>query len=812
MARTELSTLAVATILLLFTSSFASTVETGYRERLKQVLAWADTCKGESFFLAAAKLHNGTHREKGFTDFSRALRRLQKSPSGMFDIYSLMISYLGVRQQLPDTLHQRVQEAMLTARFYRGDTENHLTMYYTGLYLAAQAFPNLPAEKWYTGKSAAENMDEASAWLEYWMHTTTTIGQGEFDSPTYMAFFITPMFGLSQWAADPVMRDNARAMLHWLIADFAVEHLKGMYVGAHSREYPERLTNKTHPGSVMNAWAWLLFGQTAPHFDDTLVAAALSDFELPEVLYLIGTDRSTPYVHTETKRVRNIMRLGAVKNPPVYKYTYMTKDYALGSMMGGAILQPIQHHLWDVSFVTESPHASIFSVHPYIGEEDLGMFFPEERKFALDEVTRFHTYYGSENKWSSSSPYEKTFQHKNAIIVLYDIPPGTTFPHIDAYFPKDLERREVDRSGWIFVQGGRCYIAYFPLKPYEWIEEPDCYRLRSYALRNGCVVEVAQGEEYPSFEAFKERIRQNTLVHDTFEATAMVSYTTSAGDVMQFGFHGERRLNGKVVDFQDYGLFRGPFLNAEVGSRRLFITNAYTGLVVDMAISERALILPLVRCRRTTHPPALDGTLSDPVWDLAEPIVLGDALTGGRPPYCTEVRLLYDDRYLYVGFRCEDEHVWGTIKRRDGPIYDEECVEVFVNPANATHQYYEINLSPRNVVFDACIVNERTPQNPEGTFKSLKQWDVEGLRSATAVPGKLNAPGNAKEWTAELAIPITQLYGAPHCPIQRGDIWRANFYRIDTPEKGQAPDLYAWSPTARRAFHLPWRFGYLQFE
>ncbi len=801
---------AVATVLVC-ACCLASTAEDDYKGRLRQVLAWADTCKSEGFFLAAAKIHNGTNREEGFHSFSRALRRLEKSPSGMFDIYSLMISYLAVRHQLPDSLHQQVRDAMLTARFYRGDTENHLTMYYTGLYLAAQAFPDLPAERWYTGKSAAENMQEARGWLDYWMRTTTTIGQGEFDSPTYMAFFLAPMFGLYQWAEDPVMRDNAKAMLYWLIADFAVEHLEGMYVGAHSREYPERLTDKTNPASVMNGWAWLLFGRTPPHFNDTLIAAALSDFVLPEVLYQIGTDRSTPYVHTETKRVRNIIRFGPEKNPPVYKYTYMTKDYALGSMMGGGILQPIQQHVWDVSFVTKSPHASIFSVHPYIGEEDLGMFFPEEMKFALDEVTRFHTYYGSENKWSSSSPYEKTFQHKNAIIVLYDIPPGTRFPHIDAYFPKDLERREVDPSGWIFAQGGRAYIAYFPLKPYEWIEEAACYRLRSYALRNGCVVEVAQQQDYPSFEAFKQRIRSNTLVRDTFDATATVSYTTSGGDVMQFAYHGERRLNGVPVDFSEYGLFKGPFLNAELGSRRLFIQHAGQGVVVDMATEDRGLILPLVSCARAPHPPALDGSLADPVWDAAHPIVLADAIQGTPPRYRTEVRVLYDETHLYVGFHCEDEYVWGTVSKRDGPIYEEECLEVFLNPSGSGHQYYEINISPRNVVFDACIVNDRTPQRPEATFKSLKEWDAEGLRTATRVDGKLGAPGKARGWTAELAIPIAQLYGTPHRPVQPGDVWRANFYRIDAPEK-KSQEPYAWSPTARKACHLPWRFGYLTFE
>jgi len=372
-------------LLLIFTTFFsahAETIEDEYHARKQQVLSWADTVQSKSFLVAAVKIKNGNKTPEGLKAFEEGLKRLPKSPSGMFDIYSLMISYFSVYDQLPAKLRNQVREVMGSGNFYRGDTENHFTMYYTGLYLAAQAFPDLPAEKWYTGKSAEENRQEAIGWLDYWMKTTTTIGQGEFDSPTYMAVFLAPIFGLYQHAADPVMKENAKAMLYWLISDFAVEHLQGLYVGAHSREYPDRLIDKNNPATLMTGWAWLLFGQGPPLLNDTLIPAALSDWELPDIIYNIATDRSWPYVHTETKRVRNIIRLGEEKNPPVYKYTYMTEDFALGSMLGG-ILQPIQQHTWDVSFVTSSPQARLFTVHPYVGYLDWCMFFSEEMKFTL---------------------------------------------------------------------------------------------------------------------------------------------------------------------------------------------------------------------------------------------------------------------------------------------------------------------------------------------------------------------------------------------------------------------------------------------
>lgn len=785
--------------------------DTGYKDRVDEVLSWADTVKADNFLIAAAKIYHGNTVDEGLAMFERMLQRRDNSPSGMFAIYSMMIGYLAARDNMPQSLKTKVRDYLAVANFYRGDTENHITMYYCGLYLAAQTFPDLPAEKWYTGKSSAENKQEAMDWFGEWMHLTTTIGQGEFDSPTYMPVFIAPMFGLYQHAKDPVLKQNARVMIHWLLADFAVEHLNGVYVGAHSRDYPERKIMPKHRHSDMTAWGWLLFGKNESRYHPTLLTAAMSDFDLPEILYHIGTDREKPYIHTETKRVRNIIRFSEYRNPPVYKYTYMTKEYGLGSMMGGRILQPIQQHLWDLSFMTDSPYQAIFTVHPYIGERDLGMFFPEEMKFAFDEVARHHTYYADEGKWASSSPYEKTFQHKNVLIVLYNIPENEKYGHIDGFFPKDLEKRESDSSGWIFCQGGNTYVAYFPLQPYEWIEEKECYRLRSRNLRNGCVVEVAQANEYASFDEFKAQIRTNTLVHDTFDQTLTVSYTTSAGDVMTFAYDGERRLNGDFIQFKDYKLFRGPFLNAEVGSRKMEMMYKDKGLVLDMATGEKGLILPVYVSKKIEKDFDLSGKLDHSAWANAPVAELTDAITGEPGKFATQVRALYSDAYLYVGFACEDDYIWGTETERNSPIYDEECVEVFINPADATHQYYEVNLSPKNVIFDSSILNNRTADNQYAEFMGFPDWDLQKLETAVHVQGELDKIGQGKSWTAELKIPIAELFGAPNNPPKTGDVWRVNFYRIDSPKKDQR-DHYAWSKTERAAFHLPWKFGYLKFD
>ncbi len=89
--------------------------------------------------------------------------------------------------------------------------------------------------------------------------------------------------------------------------------------------------------------------------------------------------------------------------------------------------------------------------------------------------------------------------------------------------------------------------------------------------------------------------------------------------------------------------------------------------------------LPVYVCRRTARPISVDGILDEPDWGAAEPIRLVRTESGAVPEQPTSVRVLWDDEYLYVAFECVDADVWATIEERDGGLWDEEVVEVFVD-------------------------------------------------------------------------------------------------------------------------------------
>ncbi|MDE3056495.1 MAG: hypothetical protein KGJ59_00875 [Bacteroidota bacterium] len=572
-----------------------------FEERKAELLQEASNERGRNIFLVAAKI--ATHHDERYALTMLDSLINDQQIGGMFYSYQMIATYLYLQSGLPDSLKEKIRTAYRTRTMYRGDTENHWVAYYTGLYLAAQTWHDEDGSHWFNGKSSKENFDEAKDWLNEWMRITTTIGQGEFDSPTYFIVFITPMMALQQFALDNTMKKKAEMMADYLFADFAVENLNGNYCGAHSRDYPEDIVNPLRAPNV--PWAWLYFGtpKNAPWLPTLglprqpvfrhptssneslgyaweVVFGALSSYRLPEIIFHVATDRSVPYVDKEQKRVRNIIRFGKEMNPQVYKYTYMTDQYALGSIQGG-ILQPIQQHTWDVTYVSDKPGNTLFTLNPFYSGKELAMFFPEEQKFLTDEVNRYHKVYTDPNKWNSSSPYEQTFQCKNAIIVLYNITPTAHHRQVDGFFSKNLDERITLANRWILCKAGKTYIAFFPLKQYEWIEEPNDWRWRSYDVKNGVVVEVGRESEYGSFEAFRKTFSAAAIDAKDFDKTLTVRYTTHMGDTMQFTYGGARILNGHTVDFSHYKLFDSPFLHSDIGSGVLTMTYKNMTRILD---------------------------------------------------------------------------------------------------------------------------------------------------------------------------------------------------------------------------------------
>ena len=516
---------------------------------------------------------------------NRRLRELLRDPSGdMFWMFPVTAVAYTDQGQLTAESRAALRQAWKTYMPYRGDTENHWLLYYTSLYLMAQKWPGLGGAEWFNGKSSEENRKEAEEWIDGWVKLTTAKGQGEYDCTHYIGVYLLPVSYLAAWSEDPRMRKQASMMLEWLMADYAAESLDGIYVGAHARTDDRMVVEKWN--AVSSDFGWLLFGQgrpAEPHAGYALYYALASAMEPPEILKRIATDRSKPYTHYEKKRTRNRWRFHDELHGPVYKTTYMTRDYAVGSDQGG-LLQPVQQHSWDVTWRLDDPrgkHNTLFTLHPYSGMLELQAYFTFGPDFGTEEVYRSKKTYDSPDKLLGGSPYEKIFQSEDTVIVLYDIPFGTRFPHINGFFSKDLEEVEEHASGWIFARGGNARIAYKPLAPYVWKPiEGGGRRLFSPHLKNGAVVQAAPVSEYPAAEAFRKAVLGLKL-EVRMAPTPAVKFRSLRGRSMEFTYGETPRLDGRPLEYEKWPAFGGPYLQGEAGVRKLTMTHGGVRRVLD---------------------------------------------------------------------------------------------------------------------------------------------------------------------------------------------------------------------------------------
>ncbi len=539
-------------------SGYAS--DTSFTNRANFFLSIYDTLEHPDYYACAVKYA----RHVDIATANRNALELLKHPTGdMFWMIAVMDMYLHGKGVMSPDVVAAVRHAWKTYTPYRGDTENHWVQYHTTFFLATEQWPNLPGSEWFNGRSSKVNMHDEKSFLLAWMKTTTTIGSGEFDSPDYFPEYFNPMILLAEYAKDPQMRQMGKMMLDYFLAEFAVESLDGQFVGGYSRIYEPAVYEPERAN--VNAYAYLYFGQGKPIHSGWVTIAALSNYRPPRMIYDIAHDRSEPYVHTEMKRVRNVIRYGKERNPKVFKYDYVTKDYALGSIQGG-ILQPIQQHTWGLFFTHGRPYTTMFSLHPYWAGLELAEFFPEERKTMIASVASSKGTYNNPDKWTGSSPFERTFQYKNTLLVLYDIAPGTNTEHIDGFFPKTMDTLYADSSGWIVAESGNAYVGWYPLQPFKWIDEGAYMRLRSYKLQNGLVLEVRSKSQVGSFRKFVAELRRHKPKADLRPDHVSVVYKNLDGNRFDFVFPGKRELNGKEVDMMAYKYYNGPFLHSNLNS------------------------------------------------------------------------------------------------------------------------------------------------------------------------------------------------------------------------------------------------------
>jgi len=235
------------------------------------------------------------------------------------------------------------------------------------------------------------------------------------------------------------------------------------------------------------------------------------------------------------------------------------------------------------------------------------------------------------------------------------------------------------------------------------------------------------------------------------------------------------------------------------------------GLACTLAqASDREKPLAEYRAAYTTGKIHVDGKINEEDWERAKTVQLRTRLKaeGRGVRMKTWAKVLWDESYLYVAFRCDDPDIWSpSDHRHDSPLFKGEVVEAYVDPDGDGKNYLEYELSPHGQTLDLKI-----PQPPPDDWESLARWDSAGLLTAVRINGTLqDRTDKDRLWTAEIAIPWKDFegLGAKHLPPHSGDVWRLQLYRIERAASLGDAQFTAWSPTYD--FHVPERFGRVKF-
>ena len=136
---------------------------------------------------------------------------------------------------------------------------------------------------------------------------------------------------------------------------------------------------------------------------------------------------------------------------------------------------------------------------------------------------------------------------------------------------------------------------------------------------------------------------------------------------------------------------------------------------------------PDIQVPRTTVPPKIDGVLDDEIWKQ-ESFTQGDwfsynPLHGSHSDMRTEVRMAYDDRYIYFAYHCFDTEpakIRSNISRRD-TAFNDDWVAMSLDSANTGQTAYHLFANPSGSQMDALNTSASGEQ-----FEADLQWDTAG--------------------------------------------------------------------------------------
>jgi hypothetical protein len=528
---------------------------------------------------------------------------------GPFHTLPSMLLLCRWESKLPDEAIDIIHALMAQGVLSRGNTENHWLMYYTGCLLAAERWPD-QEENW-NGLPPEAMRAEAMRWILGMIERTAVNGHHEYDSPQYHIEHMMSYIALADHAKDDHFREQVKKMLSLLIADMALEYFNGAWAGGHSREgYRENTWKRSGAIGILQ---YLYFGgepfDPDHHTNGFGVAATTASYRPPPVFADIAWDRSEAHIVRKTKPPRTIYRCVDREAAPVYKYTYMSRNFALGSSqigLPGPSAAPIDLISWDLTWDAPIHECKITCNHPYRDPNRFSAFLAGLPQQIRRSIASDKPYLQWEDRLFGASPYEQMMQHEGTTVILYQIPADDEAPYANLFLPRSIPW--VERDGWIMGDMGSFYTAVRPIGVYDWqeIREAGTVRFQSWGafqvvgwllrlqdLNTGVIVEAVEADEAGPFEDFCNKRSSAHLDLSRWSDPGAVSVDTITGHRLEITYNGKHTVDGEEIDYSSYPLYDAPSAKGDVGTGKMTFSHGENVTELDFGVNAESPLMPM---------------------------------------------------------------------------------------------------------------------------------------------------------------------------------------------------------------------------
>ncbi len=229
----------------------------------------------------------------------------------------------------------------------------------------------------------------------------------------------------------------------------------------------------------------------------------------------------------------------------------------------------------------------------------------------------------------------------------------------------------------------------------------------------------------------------------------------------------------------------------------------------------------------SNNPPVIDGKIDESAWqDVAWTEYFKDIEGDSKPAptWTTRAKMTWTTEGLYIAAELLEPHVWAYLNKHDEIVFYDNDFEVFIDPDNDTHRYYEIEVNAANTIFDLFM-----PKPYRNNSGAMFAYNTPGMKTAVSIQGTLNNPSDTdKGWTVEMFIPFLAVTMGNVAKVPNdGEFWRMGFSRVEWDvevKDGKYVKLkgangrnlpehnWVWSPQGVINMHYPERWGYLFFS